>query len=98
MAFGGVNGLNIFNPDEVNENEYRGDVIFTGFKIGNKEVPLSTNGKLLSKNIFATSELRLNHTENFISFSFASTDYSSSGNMIYQYMLNVLDSDWLPST
>lgn len=97
LVFGGVNGFNIFDPAEINENPFQPNILFTGFKIGNKEVPLSTKG-VLAKNIFAAKEINLNYTQNFITFSFASTDYSASDNITYQYQLEGLDDDWLPAT
>ena len=96
LVFGGVNGFNIFNPAEINENSFQPDILFTTFKIGNKEVPLNTEG--LKKNIFAAREINLNYTQNFITFGFASTDFSAPDNIMYQYQLEGLDDEWLPAT
>ena len=97
MVFGGVNGFNIFNPDEINENPFQPAVLLTGFKVGNKEVQINSGDKLLTKSIYATKEIHLNHAQNFITFSFASTDYSSTDKIVYQYQLIGLDKNWLPS-
>nr|MBK9652408.1 hypothetical protein [Bacteroidota bacterium] len=98
LAFGGVNGLNIFNPDDINDNVYEPNILFTGFKIGNKEVSIIEDSAILRKAIFATNQLHLNYTQNFLTFSFASTDYSSTKNNGFQYQLVGLDKDWLPAT
>ena len=98
LAFGGVNGLNIFNPDDINDNVYEPNILFTGFKIGNKEVSIIEDSAILRKAIFATNQLHLNYTQNFLTFSFASTDYSSKKNNGFQYQLVGLDKGWLPVT
>jgi len=98
MVFGGVNGINIFNPDEINESPFQPDVLLTGFKIANKEVPVNTTGSILQKAIFATPELHLDYKQNFITFSFTSTDYSGISRNQFQYQLEGLADEWSPAT
>jgi len=98
MVFGGVNGINIFNPDEINENPFQPDVLLTGFKIGNKEVTVHTKSSILQKAIFATPELHLDYTQNYITFSFSSTDYSGINRNHFQYQLSGLSDEWSPAT
>ena len=98
MVFGGVNGFNIFNPEEINENPYRPELLLTSFKIGSKQITRGDDTKLLSKDIFATNELHLRYSQNFLTFSFAATDYSATEKIFYRYKLESFDNDWHSAT
>ncbi|MCK5372227.1 MAG: hypothetical protein KAQ62_26885, partial [Cyclobacteriaceae bacterium] len=47
MLFGGINGYCTFSPDEIIDNLYKPEVIFTDFKILNEKVPIGSPGSPL---------------------------------------------------
>jgi signal transduction histidine kinase/ligand-binding sensor domain-containing protein/AraC-like DNA-binding protein len=98
MYFGGTNGINYFNPEEIKEKpEYDAPVIFTGFSVSGKPVlPHDTvNGRvLLERSISYTDQISLTHRERFISFEFASLDIAAAGKIRYRYMLDGFDESW----
>jgi serine phosphatase RsbU (regulator of sigma subunit) len=93
MFFGGLNGLNYFFPDQIKENPYIPKVVFTNFKIANKEVVISDTS-VLSKHISVTEEIELFYRERDFTVEFASLHYSLPENNRYAFMLEGFDSDW----
>jgi hypothetical protein len=59
IFFGGVNGLNIFNPAEIKDNPFIPNVVITGMKIKNAPVSLEDKNNILQKHISATEEIIL---------------------------------------
>ena len=82
IYFGGINGINFFHPDSIFENTYVPPIVITSIKVLNQ--PLKGE----------TKELVLPHDKNFITFEFASLDYTNSIDNHYMYKLEGLDKDW----
>ena len=82
MFFGGINGLNYFYPDSVQNNPYIPPVVITSVKIFNK--PLMGEKHNIS----------LPYSENFISFEFAALDYSNPKDNHYSYKLAGFENEW----
>jgi len=97
LFFGGVNGFNYFYPGEMLKNTTRPQVVITGLKIRNQPVPVLAEGSPLSKSIYLTEKLTLPFKENFISFEFASMDFTDPGKNLYRYKLEGFDKDWINS-
>ncbi|MEN8156526.1 MAG: two-component regulator propeller domain-containing protein [Bacteroidota bacterium] len=98
MYFGGTNGINYFDPEEIKETpEYDAALAFTGFNIsGHPVLPFDTvNGRVvLERSIQYTDKLSLTHKERFISFEFASLDIAAAGKIRYQFMLDGFEESW----
>ncbi len=97
LFFGGVNGFNYFYPREILKNTTSPQVVITGLKIRNQPVPVQAEGSPLSKSIYLTEKLTLPFEENFISFEFASMDFTDPGKNLYRYQLEGFDKDWINS-
>jgi two-component sensor histidine kinase/streptogramin lyase len=82
MFFGGINGLNYFNPDEIIIRNYIPSIEITGVSIFNNRL----EGKF--------NELILSYDQNFISFEFAALDFSNPGRNKYSYILEGFDKSW----
>jgi len=80
MFFGGINGLNAFFPDQIEDNPYVPPVVLTSFKKFNEEVPLATD-------LATLSTLTLRHDESIISFEFAALSYTTPEKNQYAYRL-----------
>ena len=80
--FGGVKGLNYFNPDSIITNNYSPQVVISKIKIFDKKV-IGTKRKLV-----------LDRTQNYFSFEFASLDFENPVKNKYKYILEGLDKKW----
>lgn len=90
LFFGGVNGFNVINTDELSVNEIPPKVYLTEINLFNEKLE-SDSSILFKKN------LRLPHDENFLSFEFAALDYENPYENSYAYKMNGVDFDWVYS-
>lgn len=97
LAFGGVNGLNIFNPAEVLVTGYSPDVFITDILVNNE--PLIPNDKtgVLQQSIEQTKSITLNWLQDILTLEFSSLDFTSPGQNKYRYQLAGVDKDWVES-
>ncbi|APZ45576.1 hybrid sensor histidine kinase/response regulator [Polaribacter reichenbachii] len=98
LVFGGVNGFNIFNPNDVTNNSFEPETIVTNFSISNKPVKIgeNINGRVLLKNSISNkSELNLLHYENNLYFEFAALHFAAPEKNEFAYMLKGFDKDWI---
>ncbi len=85
MFFGGINGFNVFRPENIADNGHAPPVVVTGFRIFDKPVEE-----------FDGEHIRtLNHWENFFSFEFAALDFTVPEKNRYAYRLEGFDNDWI---
>ncbi len=97
LYFGGINGLNIFDPKKITSNDFKAPIVINDFQIFNTKIaPLDTinNRIILTKSILETESIKLSHKENVFSFGFVSLDYSNPEKNEYSYKLENFDSKW----
>jgi len=87
VYFGGKDGLNLFDPEDVQINEYNSPVIISSFNViteyGGKE------------NILLNNEIiELNPYENNLEIQVVSFDYSMPAKTKFKYKLSGYDHDW----
>lgn len=87
LAFGGANGLNVFYPDSISTSNYNPPVVITSFRVFNDQRPFNPGMK----------KIRLDYNENFLSFEFASLDYSQPMKNRYKYRMEGIDREWVPA-
>lgn len=97
LVFGGINGFNIFNPQDITENSFIPPVVVTNFLIFNKPVLISEKGSILKRSITLEDEITLTYKESVFSFEFASLDYNIPGKNQYAYKMEGFDKDWVYS-
>ncbi|UZO82309.1 ATP-binding protein [Aquimarina sp. ERC-38] len=98
LLFGGVNGFNAFYPEEIINNTFIPETVFTNFSIFNKPIAIgeSINGRvILDKSINEIKEIELKHIENSFSFEFAALHYAASKKNKYAYKLEGFDEEWV---
>jgi two-component system sensor histidine kinase ChiS len=96
MLFGGLDGLNVFDPREIKDNPHPPPVVLTDFHIFNKHVPIEKGGhSALEKTITDIKEIRLAYKQNSFSFGFAALNYISPERNRYKYMLQRYDENWI---
>jgi len=95
MYFGGINGFNEFQPDNLKEKVFDPPIVFTDFQIFNKQVPISDDkGSILKQSIADTKDLVLPYDQSVVSFEFAALNYTAEEKKQYAYMLDGFDRDW----
>lgn len=95
MYFGTINkGFFYFNPDELNDNTFRPSVFITDLNIFNHPVKYHDSSNILSAPIEETREIKLDHNQNAVSFTFAALNYFNPEKNKYAYKLEGLDKEW----
>ena len=93
MFFGGIDGFNIFHPDSIKDNPYEPQIAITDFKLFGESVSIAKNSPL-KKHVSETTEIKLAHWQNNISFEFVALHYNQPGKNKYSYMLVNYDHAW----
>src|SRR5690606_26067901 len=81
IYFGGREGFNVFNPSDIEPVKYDPAIVFTNFQIFNKDVSVSQpheSGFRLNQSINYTDKIELSYDQNFISFEFASLNFTAT--------------------
>jgi len=100
LIFGGAHGFNLFDPRRINIFKPKQSLVFTDFQLFNKSVGVGDSIKgnvILTKSIYETKALTLNHNENVFSIEFAACDYFNPDKIKYQYTLEGFDKGWITS-
>ncbi|NCO63478.1 MAG: hypothetical protein COW44_08655 [Flavobacteriaceae bacterium CG17_big_fil_post_rev_8_21_14_2_50_33_15] len=99
MYFGGINGFNIFNPENIKGNTFVPEVRITGLSILNRPVLVgqSENKKefVLDKEPYFKESITLSWQQKVVSFHFAATSYVSPQKNSFQYKMEGFDQDWV---
>ncbi|MDP2335069.1 MAG: two-component regulator propeller domain-containing protein [Bacteroidota bacterium] len=97
FLFGGVNGLNLFRPEEIVVDRTIPKLIFTNLRIFNSVITpdqLFNNRVILKKPISHTDQIVLKYSENLFSLEFAALTYIFPGKNKYRYQLEGFDESW----
>jgi signal transduction histidine kinase/ligand-binding sensor domain-containing protein/DNA-binding response OmpR family regulator len=100
IYFGGASGFNVFNSEDMVDNETAAPIVFTDFRIYNKPVPVSSgeeDDSPLKESILFAKELIIPFSDNYISFEFAALDYNNPEKIQYAYMMEGFNKDWIYS-
>jgi signal transduction histidine kinase/DNA-binding response OmpR family regulator/ligand-binding sensor domain-containing protein len=97
LAFGGVNGLNIFNPKEILAKNFKPQVFITNILIGNLPVLPKDKTGVLKNAIEQTPSITLNYLQDILTLEFSSLDFTAPGQNKYRYQLVGMDKDWVES-
>lgn len=97
LVFGGGKGVDFIFLNQLGENKYIPNIVFTDFKVFNNPVPIvNESGKknTLSNLICETKQIILEYDQNMLSFEFAALNYANSEKNMYEYRLEGFDKDW----
>ena len=86
MYVGGINGFNLFRPENIHPNPIAPQVVLTQFQIYNEPVAVDLSGG---------QPIQLNYDQDFISFEFAASDFQAPQKNQYAYMLEGFDKEWI---
>ena len=97
LFFGGINGFNVFYPEQIKENNIPPKLAFTGLKLFNKPVQVGQEieGKvILTKPLDETQNIDLSYKHRVVTFDFVALHYANPKQNIYRYKLSPLEKDW----
>ncbi|RLD28319.1 MAG: hypothetical protein DRI70_03655, partial [Bacteroidetes bacterium] len=97
ICFGGAEGLNYFNADQIKENTDATTVLITDFKIFNENVLVRSKDNSdspLDNTIMYTESIELHYKQNNFTLGFSGFHYSNPDKIKYQYKLKPVDQDW----
>ena len=97
LAFGGVNGLNIFNPKEILATGFTPNVFITNIMVNNSPVVAADNTGILNSGIEETKSITLNYLQDILTLEFSSLDFTAPVQNKYRYQLVGVDKDWVES-
>lgn len=93
FAFGGSNGITIFNPDEIDKNSTPPKVFLTELKVFNRPV-LPGAKAILKRPVYESDGIVLSHNNNNISIEFSALHYSNPEKNRISYKLENYDNEW----
>lgn len=94
IYFGGVNGLNFFDPQKLYEKSKPAKLTFTDFKIFNRSV-IPGKDSPLETNILYAKEIYLSHDQNFFTIEYAALDFTNPDKTQYAYKLEGFNDEWI---
>jgi len=97
LAFGGVNGLNIFNPKEILVPGIMPNVFITDILINNQSISPGDNTGALQQTIEQSSNITLTYLQDILTLEFSSLDFTASVQNKYRYQLVGVDKVWVES-
>lgn len=97
LAFGGINGINIFSPDSVLQSGFLPNVFITSISVGNKNVVPNDKTNVLRHTIEYSNSITLTHDQDILTLEFSSLDFTAPEQNKYRYQLVGIDRDWVES-
>ncbi len=94
LYFGGDNGMLLFHPDNIRNNNYVPPVIFTDFYLFNKEVKSSVKNKLLPAPIYRIPTIRLQYSQNVFTIHFAALTFINPEKTQYAIRMEGFEDKW----
>jgi len=85
LAFGGVNGLNLFSPRTVAGSRFAAPVVFTDVRVGGRSARVPAAG----------GELSVPAGERVVNFNFAALDFAAPELNRFAYRLDGFDDRWI---
>ncbi|WP_109607959.1 hybrid sensor histidine kinase/response regulator transcription factor [Mucilaginibacter oryzae] len=97
MYFGGTEGLNAFDPSQVNKSYYRPGVVITGLQIFGKQVEAGNrdaNGVVLPAAVNETRKIVLQPDQSVFSIQYTALNYAYPQKGDFAYKMEGLDKSW----
>ena len=95
MLFGGINGVNYFNPIKISDNKYNPNIWITDWIINNKSIKQNTENQSLNNIINGiAAKVNLRYNENVMTFQFSSSDLTLPELNKYSYKLEGAEKTW----
>ncbi len=92
---GGINGLNIFHPDDIQPDNLIPPLIIDKLEILYKPVNPTSHHDILKKQLSETESITLSYKQATFSFDYIALCYRQPGRINYKYMLEGFDDKWV---
>ncbi|MFN3694446.1 MAG: SpoIIE family protein phosphatase, partial [Ignavibacterium sp.] len=93
LLFGGPNGLNIFDPADLKDNEFVPPIAFTNYLRYNSD---DEEGKpIIEKGITYRDSISLTYKDNIITIDFAALNFLNNSQNQYRYKLEGFNENWI---
>jgi signal transduction histidine kinase/ligand-binding sensor domain-containing protein len=93
FAFGGSNGITIFNPADVNKSSIPPKVFLTDLKLFDKSI-IPGESAILKKPVYETDKIMLSYNQNNLSLEYLALHFSNPALNRYSYKLEGYDNEW----
>ena len=97
LAFGGVNGYNIFTPKSILVKAFKPRVFITDILINNEQISPGDKTGVLQQTIEQSKNITLNHLQDILTLEFSSLDFTTPNQNKYRYQLAGVDNNWVES-
>ncbi len=97
LLFGGINGLNIVQPDAILPNIVKPPIVLTDFKVFDVSVADGTlpDGRVIFEgDISKVRQIELSYRDNAFSIEFAALDFTESSRQQYAFKMEGFDKVW----
>ena len=96
LVFGGLGGVTWFNPAEVREHRWKGDVKLTGFTVNGEPIgrgSMSGVWQVTDTTIIASDRFVLSSSDNTFAVQLSTLTYDNPEHIVYSYRIN--HEDWV---
>jgi len=97
LYFGGIDGIDYFNPDSLNKEIESPKVVLTDFKLFNKSVTYKNDSSIIQKHISYSKNITLGYKNNSFAFLYQTINLTHPEEITYAYRLDGFDKDWIYS-
>lgn len=87
--FGGVNGINVFDPLDIKTNPFQPQVHLESIELFNEEIDV---------NALYTDSYEFHSNENVLTFCYAANNFLNPSKVNYSFYMDGFDKDWRPAT
>ncbi|WP_372932915.1 hybrid sensor histidine kinase/response regulator transcription factor [Mariniphaga sediminis] len=95
FLFGGIKGLTIFNPEDIDKRPFNSKVLLTNLSINNAIINSDDSTQILSSHISQTEKITLRHNQNTVTLSYVAINYMDNKNITYLTKLENYDNQWM---
>lgn len=94
LFFGSINGVILFDPQNLKYNTYKSTVIISGFKLFNRTIMPGDSTGFLTQHINTSDHIELQHSQNMITLEFKAISMVQPEKNQYVYKLEGFDNQW----
>lgn len=93
LLFGGINGFNIFLPENIKSVSHRPSLVLSGLTVNN--VPLDDNAAFVKKrSVDLIQNIDVPYNDAIFSFEFTALEYTAPDKIKYAYLMDGWDHRW----
>ena len=95
LCFGGINGLTMFHPDDIQPKSTFPPIFIAGLKINNHSIYPRDSTGILQQPIEYADIVPLKYDQNFLSIALVTVDFTKQHDYPVMYKMEGVDRDWV---